>query len=389
MALYSMQACAQDQGFVEGQFDLDWQRLSFPAVSMGTPTIAQQSLTAFGSEYGISAGMPLSKEPGAFTFSWSGTRFDVSGHSSSTSTLANSPFILEVGSPSPGEIDLSYLTDPSGATAASSVTFVDRAGSPASIFSSAFSPTGPNSVTQYAVSKTALGAAFAAVLTNGSTPSAAAYGAFGDSNGLLFAGANDAGPGTVHAWSFVHVTGYTQSIWFSKPLAPDDAFALRIGATYRSAKEHFGSGLAFDLSQGAPSGAIPVVGLNEAGSFNTESGGPTIGFQGRFWPQAPFVVEMSGMAGIAYFGARSTTSQTLVLPQVAAIEVPGGTQRDNGVMGLAGLDLSLAFPLKQQVEFRLSGGVHTTLWGPRPTATGIGRTTSSQYNVGLSLTAHF
>ncbi len=380
---------AQEQSFVGGQFDLDWQQFSFPVTTVGTPSDAQQRLTAFGTEARLSAGMPLSKQPDAFTFSWTGTWFDLSGHSSSTSAITNNPFVISAGSPSSGNINLEALTDGSGAAATSDVSFVDSAGAPAAIYSSAFSPTGPNSVSQYAVSPTALGAAFAAVVTNGSTPGAAAYGGYADNNGLLFGGVNESDPGTIHSWRFVRVTGYTQSVWLSKPLSADDSFAIKIGATYLNSRERFGSGVTFDLNNGGAGTAIPPIGVAESGSFDTESGGPMLGLQARLRPQAPFFIETSATTGISYFGAKSTTHHSFILPAVGSIDVPGGTQHDNGMMGLAGLDVSFVFPLKQQIELRLLGGVHASLWAPRPTSTGIDRTTSLRYNLGVSLAARF
>lgn len=388
-AFCASQAVAQEPASITGQIDFDWQQFSFPTVTMATPSIRQQSLTASGAEVGISATMPLSQQPDAFTFTWSGTRYDLSGHSASTASLANNPFNIAVGSPSPGEIDLEALTDTSGAAALANVSFTDRAGSSAAIFASASSPTGPNSVTQYAVSQTAAGAAFTALATNGSIPGAAAYGAYADSNGLLFSGVNESSPGTVHAWSFVHATGYTQTVWLAKPLISETDLAFKVGATYRSGREHFGNGLTFDLADEAVGAGIPPVSLSETGSFRVESGGPMLGFEAHFRPHAPFSVELTGTAGVAMFGARSRTSQEIVLPVAGSIEEAGSTHHANGAMGLAGLQLSLVFPLQEQIELRVSGGVDATLWGPRPTATGIGRTTSSQYDLGLSLAAHF
>lgn len=388
-AVCAKQASAQDQAVFAGQIDFSWQQFSIPSVGSGTLPMGEKSVTASGPTTGFSAGVRLSPDPDAFSLMWTGSYFDLSGHSSSTNAISSNPFIITVGSPGSGEIDLSTITDTSGASALANVNFTDSTGATTAISSSASSPAGPNSVTQYAVSPTAAGAAFAALVTDGRGPSAASYGAFADGQGLIFAGVGDFGASTVRTWSFVHATGYTQTVWLAKPLAPDRDFTLKAGLTYRRSRESYGNGMAFDLASSVSGTSIPTVSLSEAGKFNVEAGGPVVGFDARFHPPAPFMIGVSGTAGMAFFGARSRLTHTVVLPQVAAIEDTASVRRDSGVMGLTGMEVSLIFPLEERVELRVSGSVQSTFGAPRPTAGDIKRYNISQYGVGVSLAARF
>jgi hypothetical protein len=124
-------------------------------------------------------------------FEWN-TSVGLTSASGSTSTALSGPVFLSFGSPPEGSIDATTDTSGGTADASTNASVLDGSGDSATINSSASSGPG-GSVSQVALSTTNEGGVFTAETTDGSAPTAAAYGAIFDKDGFAFAAAGDLG----------------------------------------------------------------------------------------------------------------------------------------------------------------------------------------------------
>jgi hypothetical protein len=198
--------------------------------------------------------------------------------SKSISLAGSGPVFLSLGAPPTGTMSVATNTAASPVTTNASVNVTDRTGDSATITSSASSPPG-GSVTQYAISKTNKGGAFTALTTDGSSATAASYGAIFDAGGFAFIGTGDLGDTHLdRTWTDATLT-LRQEFLFDFPLAVEGSWdvTLRAGPSYEFTQRSITRTETIVLDPTVAGVTLPEFGIDSRDNLSTHSLGITGG----------------------------------------------------------------------------------------------------------------
>lgn len=381
---------AQSAAPLKPTFDFDagysWGEL--PVISFGDAQSTFQGVSADGPIIRFFADIPLGPSEDAFILTVGGQGSRLFGSSNQSRSLGNGTLDIVLGKPAGGAIDLLTLNDEIGSFAAAEVAFIDSSGEAASILTTAQSPRGANNVAQYAVSPTAKGLAFAALITDGQLPVAEAYGGYADNRGLRLIGDGN-GKNELHDRSNVREEEQVQSIWLRQSAPPDsNDVKFKVGTAYRSSRESYRSSLSVGFAETASTTTIPPIYLGQSGEFDIDAVGLLAGLDKSFgpWANTSFAIDMS--AGVMGFHAVSSTSSSFKFPMVAPIASHIGTTAD-GWFGVAELNAVMRVALSSAITVNFGIDTRLDLQSPRPNVSAITRQNTLLSGVSVSLTGAF
>lgn len=370
------------------QFDAGYAWENLPTPAFGTAVSVFRDIHAAGPNIGISAGIPLGSSQDAFTLTWDGQASRLAGSSAGSRSLGSGNFEISLGKPAGGFVNLVALTAIPGSFAAADVAFTDSTGDAVSIVTVGLSPPGANFITQYSVSPTTKGLAFAGLTTDGETPMSEAYGAFADDRGLRLIGA---GGGTVilDARSTVRQDRQVQTIWLGRsPQLANDEVRFKVGAAYRSSRQFYTSSTSLEFP-GSPAGAaIPAINVEQSGDFDLDAVGLLVGIDRSFHPLSKVSFAVNASVGIMGFHARSSTSSFFDFPMAGPIASQTDLIKD-GCFGVAALDAAMAVALSENVSVQFGVGANMDFQAPRPNARSITSQTVVLSDLSIALTATF
>ncbi|KQV65339.1 hypothetical protein [Rhizobium sp. Root1220] len=321
-------------------------------------------LTDNGLGVGYSLDIPLGEigsQP--LVLEWNGGIADLSSSSNSRTSLAGqNTFDMSFGNRANGSIALTASAIgvlPAAATAL--VTVNDSAGGTATIASSASSPAG-GQVTQFASSTTITGGAFTALVTNGDTPSAAAYAAYGDNTGFTFSALGDLSNSAVIDSRSEDTTVIDQTLLLGAPIDLSDGWSVtpKFGPTYRSIDRDVDFTRTIDIGESISGVNVPTLGFAQNDQLDARYVGAIGGLTITKWVQPDLRVSLDARLGGAYLHSKYRSQFSAMLPNAANGSFDALEQTRNGAALLAGLNAGVRYAVKENVEIGFNTGVDFT-----------------------------
>lgn len=325
----------------ETSFALVGRDLSFGFVNMSQ----SDEFTADGPSFGLGIAAKIgSVQNLPLYLEWNSTLLRGTDRSSNTMHQGLNPFVIAAGSAPVGTIDLMTSVDASGASADATTQITDSTSDTVTIITSAFSPSAPETaVSQFALSQTVSGGAFAALSTNGEAGLAAAYGTIFDDTGFVFLGAGDEGGAAIRSSVTESVQYTNHSLLLSTGFPIDDhwTFTPKIGPMYRSFDRTSKSYTVVDINEGfelAP--AVPDITLAERISLDSTYFGVTLGATLTGKIQDDWLFSIGADAGIARFEAKADSFENVTIANTNT-RIPGRRLTSDGTSGTGRISAGL------------------------------------------------
>ncbi len=320
---------------------------------------AGSRVTDIGLGIGYTLNLPLGEigeQP--LVLEWSGGIAGLSTDSTSRTSLAGgSPFTLELGNTSGGNVSLNVLPAYADAT----VTLTDSAGGTAGISTSADSTAG-GQITQFASSSSTTGGVFTALTTNGATGSATSVGAFGDNTGFFLAAIGDLSGSALVSSRSEDVTAFDQTLLLGAPITLSDGWTVtpKIGPTYRSIDRDVDFTQTLDIGASIPGVDVPDVGVAQNDQLDARYIGAIAGLSVSKQIQPDLALTLDATLGAAHLHSRYRSQYSAIIPGVSVSGFDAISETRNDVAVLAGLNAGIRYDASENVAVGFTTGIDFT-----------------------------
>lgn len=357
-----------------------------------------------GLNLGISLDLPLGQigsQP--FILEWNGSIADLSSGSTDRTSLAGQNSLnLSFGNSANGSIN-TLTASPTGtlpAAAVADVTVNDSAGGTAHIHSDASSSLADGRITQFASSSSVAGGVFTALVTNGGTPSAAAYAAYADNTGITLRAIGDLSNSAIIDERSEDATIIDQTLLLGAPIDLQGGWTItpKFGPMYRSIDRDVDFRRTLVIGASIPGVVVPEIGVGQTDELDARYVGALaeLGISRALQPDLS--VSFDARFGGAYLHSHYRSHYSAILPSVStgAFDFVSETRDDASL--LAGVGAGLRYAPSENVVVGLDAGVNfvnkvPTInyvadagGGVSPT---IGMSHAIDYNVSVSVTWRF
>ncbi|OWW02159.1 hypothetical protein ATY81_23070 [Rhizobium sp. R72] len=356
-----------------------------------------------GLNIGISLDLPLGQigsQP--FVLEWNGSIADLSSNSTSRTSLAGQNSLnLRFGNTANGSVN-TLTASPVGilpAAAVADVTVNDSAGGTAHINSTASSSDPTGRITQFASTSSITGGVFTALVTNGGTPSAAAYAAYADNTGLTLQATGDLSSSAIIDERDEDTTVIDQELLLGAPVDLQGGWTVtpKFGPMYRSIDRDVDFRRTLVIGTSIPGVVVPQVGVAQNDELDARYVGALAELSVAKALQPDLSVSLDARLGGAYLHSRYRSHYSAVLPSVStgAFDFVSETRDDASL--LAGIGAGLRYAPKENLLVGLNAGIDyvnkvptinyvADAGGVSPT---IGMSHAIDYNVSVSITWRF
>ncbi len=356
-----------------------------------------------GLNLGVSLDLPLGQigsQP--FILEWNGSIADLSSNSTDATSLAGrSSLNLSYGNSFNGSIN-TLSASPIGtlpAAAVADVTVNDSAGGTVHIHSTASSSDPTGRITQFASSNSITGGVFTALVTNGGTPSAASYAAYGDNTGMTLAATGDLSSSAIVDERSEDATVIDQELLLGAPIDLQGGWTItpKLGPMYRSIDRDVDFRRTLVIGASIPGVAVPQIGVEQKDELDARYVGALAELGIAKTLQPDLSLSFDARFGGAYLHSRYRTHYTAVLPGVSTGAFDFVSETRNGASLLAGIGAGLRYAPKENLLVGLDAGVDYVNKVPTinyvanagsvsPT---IGMSHAIDYNISVSVTWRF
>ncbi|WP_431320926.1 hypothetical protein [Rhizobium sp. YTU87027] len=356
-----------------------------------------------GLNLGISLDLPLGQigsQP--LVLEWNGSIAGLSSNSTNRTSLAGQNSLnLSFGNSANGSIN-TLTASPAGilpAAAVADVTVNDSAGGTAHINSTASSSDPTGRITQFASSSSITGGVFTALVTNGGTPSAAAYAAYADNTGLTLRATGDLSNSAIVDERSEDATVIDQELLLGAPIDLQGGWTItpKFGPMYRSIDRDVDFRRTLVIGSSIPGISVPQVGVEQNDELDARYVGALAELGIAKALQPDLSVSLDARFGGAYLHSRYRSHYSAVLPSVStgAFDFVSETRDDASL--LAGIGAGLRYAPKENLLVGLNAGIDylnkvptinyiADAGGVSPT---IGMSHAIDYNVSVSITWRF
>ncbi|MDQ0560462.1 hypothetical protein QO004_002246 [Rhizobium mesoamericanum] len=320
-------------------------------------------VTDDGPGFGIRLDLPLGQigsQP--FLLEWNGSFADLSSSSTDRTSLAGqSSLNLSVGNSANGSIS-TLTASPTGtlpATATTDVTFTDSAGATGGTFVSGSSPAGAYQ-TLIRTNGGMTGGAFAAILTNGSTQSAAAYAAYGDNTGFTLAATGALSSSAIVDERNEDVTVIDQELLLGAPIDLQGGWTVipKVGPMYRSIDRDVDFRRTLQITANYPGVVVPEVGFAQNDELDARYVGAIAELAVTKALQPDLSVSFDARFGGAYLHSRYRSHYSAILPTITTGPFDFISETRDDASLLAGLGARLRYAPKENLQVGLDAGVN-------------------------------
>lgn len=356
-----------------------------------------------GLNLGISLDLPLGQigsQP--FVLEWNGSIADLSSNSTDRTSLAGQNSLnLSFGNAANGSVN-TLTASPLGvlpAAAVADVTVNDSAGGTAHIHSTASSSDPTGRITQFASSSSITGGVFTALVTNGGTPSAAAYAAYADNTGLTLQATGDLSNSAIVDEHSEDATVVDQELLLGAPIDLQDGWTItpKFGPMYRSIDRDVDFRRTLVIGASIPGVAVPQIGVEQNDELDARYVGALAELGITKALQPDLSVSLDARFGGAYLHSRYRSHYSAVLPSVSTGPFDFVSETRNDASLLAGIGAGLRYAPKENLLVGLDAGVDyvnkvptinyiADAGGVSPT---IGMSHAIDYSVSVSITWRF
>ncbi len=356
-----------------------------------------------GLNLGFNLGLPLGSigsQP--LILEWNGSISDLSSSSTDRTSLAGQNSLnMTFGNSANGSIN-TLMATPVGvlpASAVADVTANDSAGGAAHIHTEASSSDADGRITQFASGSAITGGVFTALVTNGGTPSAAAYAAYADNTGMTLAAIGDLSNSAIVDERSEDAKVIDQALLLGAPVNLQGGWTItpKFGPMYRSIDRDVDFRRTLVIGSSIPGVVVPQVGVAQNDELDARYVGALAELSVAKALQPDLSVSFDARFGGAYLHSHYRSHYSAVLPSVStgAFDFVSETRDDASL--LAGAGAGLRYAPTENLQVGLDAGVNyinkvptinyvADAGGVSPT---IGMSHAIDYNVSVSVTWRF
>ncbi len=360
-------------------------------------------VTDDGLGFGISLDLPLGQigsQP--FVLEWNGGIADLSSSSTDRTSLAGQNSLnLSVGSAN-GSINRLAATSVGTlpAIAEAEVWGPEGPGGAGYIYTTASSlDVVDGRVTKFASSPSITGGVFAAIVTNASTPSAAAYAAYADNTGITLAATGDLSTSAIVDERSEDATVIDQELLLGAPIDLQGGWTItpKVGPLYRSVDRHVDFRRTLVIGSSIPGVVVPEVGFTQTDELDARYIGAIVELAVTKALQPDLSVSFDARLGGAYLHSRYRSHYSAILANLSTGPFDFVSETRNDASLLAGVGAGLRYAPKENLLIGLDAGVNyvnkvptinyiADAGGVSPT---IGMSHAIDYNISVSVTWRF